>query len=307
MRERLARRIRFAAAAGAFTVLVLAGGAGALSVPPPYGDPPAAPAVPPPTKTPKPCNQPLSGPAGIRDRRPDYPQPLCGTSQADVLTATRGGGGIWGYQGNDTLMARNGAPDEVFGGRGRDTATLDRCDSPAGIEQVTRSKRSCNGVSPLHNAMFHSTLPGPNDYPAFLATLECGKTADGGRMVRFLEEPELRAVDVTDAVDWQTVAWSALVFRWDGAQWQFYVQSNWRWDRTYDMQVQAFPGNYWRLFDGRRTFLAFFPDQPGMYRLAVRAHWYATPRVPTYDTEFWAGAHYGPFEDPTQTFCDFPS
>jgi hypothetical protein len=292
-------RIGLVAASVALAVGLFGGSAEAvrpLDTPPPYSGQ-GAPPKPPPS-----CKAVVAGLAGMKDTRSDYPQPICGTNDNDVLTATRGGGAIWGYRGNDTLRARNGSPDEVIGGDGTDSATIDEsCDTTTSIEKITRKPGPCNGVTPFHSYMY-----GPTDYPAFEATLKCGMTSDGTRMMRFLEEPILRAVDATDKVDWQTVAWSGVIFKWDGAQWHPLGQSNWRWDRTYDMQVEAFPGNFWRLFTGQRTFLYFYPDSPGWYRFAILAHWYATPNVPAHDEAFWAGPHYGPFEDPTQTWCVYP-
>jgi hypothetical protein len=289
------RRLALAAAAVVLAVAVSGGSADAVR---PLDTPPANPGQGAP-QPPKACNAVVAGLTGMNLARSDHPEPICGSNENDVLKATHGPGAIWGYRGNDTLRSANGDPDEVIGGDGTDTATIDACDTPTSIEKITR--KPCKSVTPFHTSAYGTTV-----YPVWAPTIECTQMSDGRRLMRFLEDPELRAVDATDNVDWQTVAWKGAVFKWDGTQWQPLAQSGWLWDRTYDLQVEAFPGNYWRSFtDGKRTFLSYKPDSPGWYRVAFYAHWYATPKVAAHDEAYWGGPHYGPFEDPTQTWCAF--
>lgn len=62
-----------------------------------------------------------------------------GGAGPDVLVGGAGKDVLKGNRGNDRLRARDGAPDTVFGGRGRDDrATVDRADTVRGVEKVRR-------------------------------------------------------------------------------------------------------------------------------------------------------------------------
>ena len=100
-----------------------------------------------------PAVRPGSSPAGAGTTQPCV---RLGTPGSDVLRGTagedlidgqggndvlRGGGGrdvLFGGAGNDRLFARDGKPDRVQGGPGRDRAWVDRRDAVTGVERVYR-------------------------------------------------------------------------------------------------------------------------------------------------------------------------
>lgn len=288
------------AAAFALSILLLAVGAAAH----PSADPPTAYNSPP--AEPKPCRGPIAGVVAIQKTEEAWPTALCGTRGNDQLRALRasGPGEVFGYQGNDVLDARNGKPDEVYGGPGRDSGKFDACDKVRDMEAVAGQAPACPGVN--KRTMAATAL----DYPSVRAKMECSLEADGVRRVRFIRYPGMRAADATPQVDFQTVAWYAYLFKLgDDGVWRIARRtSEWRWDRTYDLQVSNFPGNVWRSFvTNDPVTVTFHPQAPGTYRTAVKYHWYETADAPAYDRYVWVRDHYGPYEDPTRTMCVFPS
>jgi Ca2+-binding RTX toxin-like protein len=61
-----------------------------------------------------------------------------GTDRADRLRGTSRRDVICGFSGNDRIDARGGGRDVVYGGRGRDSATVDGSDRVVGVERVRR-------------------------------------------------------------------------------------------------------------------------------------------------------------------------
>jgi hypothetical protein len=120
----------------------------------------------------------------------------------------------------------------------------------------------------------------------------------------------MRAVDVTRNVDFQTVAFSALLYRLgENGDWTLDDRTEWLWDRTYDEQIEAFPGNYWRSFKGDtrvRKFVDFVIDQPGVYEVRIHYRWYAARGSKTHDVTEPVFYHLGPFQNRDQSACDFP-
>jgi hypothetical protein len=270
----------------------------------PSADPPTAYNSPP--AEPKPCLGPIAGVVAISKTEEAWPRPLCGTRGNDQLKALRasGPGEVFGYQGDDVLDARNGKPDEVYGGPGRDSGRFDACDKVRDMEAVTGQAPTCPGVT--KRTMAKTGL----DYPSFRAKMECSLESDGVRRVRFIRYPSVRAADATPQVDFQTVAWYGYLYKLgpDGAWRVARRSSGWLWDRTYDLQVTNAPANVWRSFvTNDPTGLVFHPQEPGTYRAAVKYHWYATADAPAYDRYIWVRDHYGPYEDPTRTMCVFPN
>jgi hypothetical protein len=257
------------------------------------------------------CDPPPIGKRGRDFESESWGQKLCGTDDGDGFTARAGSHHIEGFRGDDNIVAVNGYPDEkIWGGPGRDTGTFDKCDRGRikGVEKMNFSKSRCTPKPKPRRRTAALT------YPFWQPTVECGLGAETGRpRIRFVHEPLIRAADTTANVDWQTVAWSGLLYKWDGEQWVFRGQTNWLWDRTYDEQVEAFPGHYWRRLDrpsNERWFVSFNPTEPGVYRVAIRYYWYAAPLAPRYTFVAWASTHYGPaeFEDhPAHRWCVFPS
>lgn len=270
----------------------------------PSADPPNTYNTPPPE--PQACQGPIAGVVAIQKSEEAWPTALCGTRGNDQLKALRssGPGEIFGYQGNDVLDTRNGKPDEVYGGPGRDSGKFDACDKVRDTEVVAPQAPACPGVK--KRTMAVTAL----DYPSYRAKMECSLESDGVRRVRFIRYPGMRAADATSEVDFQTVAWYGYLYKLgDDGVWRIARRAaGWLWDRPYDLQVTSFPGNVWRSFvtndpDG----LTFHPQEPGTYRTAVKYHWYATPDAPAHDRFVWVRDHYGPYEDPTRTMCVFPN
>jgi hypothetical protein len=231
---------------------------------------------------------------------------ICGSQYPDKITVTgrKGSSSIWTFGGVDYVNAKNKKPDEIWNGPGRDSGAYDSCDVVHDIDAGQVAPGKCPGVKASSGLRSLAAI----DYPGYLPVMDCRLASDGRRLIRFDEEPAMRAVDATSRVDWQTVAWSGLMYKWDGTKWVFVVQTLWRYDRTYDEQVDAFPGNYWRLFTtNERSFVSFYPSGPGQYRIAIHYRWYKEGRVPNHDLLVWAGQHLGRYEDyPGQEWCNFP-
>lgn len=247
---------------------------------------------------PKYCSAPVASQRGERVRGTQYSDELCGTRGNDTLIAIGGGDHAWGYQGADDLRARNGRPDEIFGGPGIDKGRFDQCDRVADVERAAIGGR-CAGIRP-HRLLAAAELP--YDAPV----VECYRGSAGERIIDILVEPQMRAIDSTARVDFQTVAWSAGILRIENGTPVFVGRGSWFWDRPYDEQVEAFPGNYWRSFTTKeRTFVSYTVSQPGTYVLGVYLHWYATKESPARDEIAIARAHYGPAEQADHTACEF--
>jgi hypothetical protein len=243
-------------------------------------------------------------------------EPLCGSRMADRLTAsTWGNHHIRGFQGNDIIRARNGDPDEIRGDAGHDTAYIDSTDSVVGVEV-------CRPI-PCHQARM-SAMPAARPsrplgadelrYPAYISRTECRVLEDGTRQMWFISEPILRAVDATPRVDWQTVAWSPVLYKLEGSQWIKVDEEIWLWDRTNDTAPpDRLHQNWWRRFTGDkpRTMVSFELSGPGVYQTRLRLYWYPTARVPEYLWEDDADSvdpHYSAwgYGGPTYKWCVFP-
>lgn len=259
-----------------------------------------------PAKVPAYCAQnPRNTKNEIWDKDPQVNNKLCGKNVDEKIHA---GPGDWvlAQGGDDVIFAANGRPNPVWGGDGYDRAILDPDDTPYNVEKVTtRGSRGTAGTAvPVALQRLHL------DYPAYAATFECQYSEDSytGRRIRIAEEPTVRAWDVTRRVDFQEVAWSALVYKRQGEEWVLYGQTPWLWDRVYDEQVRAFPGNYWRSFTNgkQRAFFRLPIGEAGEFRVAVWIQWYATKNAPARDLLAWGGRHYGDYEDGTHRWCKFP-
>jgi hypothetical protein len=247
---------------------------------------------------------------------------LSGGRHNDVIISTHSNP-ICAYQGNDLIRAWQSGPgiaNEISGGPPRkDRAIVDQKDL-ANMTNVELCKlspsapkwRPCNAYISRARRLAKATAKKDLNYTHYESALECrSEPGTGRRQIIFLREPWLPAVDATAQPDWETVAYAANLNKWDGSKWVFVSQNSWLWDRTSD-SVQATPGsatrNFWRRFDNnQRWFVWFYPDSPGMYRISITYHWYATPNVPEHEETVWAGKHYGDFEGPGHQWCNFPS
>lgn len=235
---------------------------------------------------------------------------VCGTNRKDRYRLLGGGDYFEGYDGDDTIRANNGMPDQIKGGpdgRQGDTAIIDPCDKDniRGVEHVKVVGKRCEATEPYGQR----SLQADAELPYWSPVAECWTEEDGTRRMIHLLEPTMRALDTTNKIEFQTVAWQAIVLKQVDGGWEVYVEGDWYWDRTYDLQVEAFPGNFWRDFKtNRRMFESYEIDSPGVYVLAVRYHWYESDRAPATDTESLARAHYGDrdHENEDHSACVFP-
>jgi hypothetical protein len=117
-------------------------------------------------------------------------------------------------------------------------------------------------------------------------------------------------------VDWQRVAWTGILYTLVNGEWVqaspttqgANSQTEWLWDRTYDQQVVAFPGNLWRRFTtNERWFTWFNVKEPGSYRVAIKFRWFRPNGSVQHDELDWAGSHFGEFETAGgHQSCTFP-
>lgn len=289
----------------------------------PAAEPPGPPGSPPAKKV-NGC-PPNSGHASggdLDDPSPDSQVWFCGTPGSDRMHSEVGHD-IYAKQGADTIYADNNHVDEIWGGgekgqtdRALIDPKLDRVKPDVELcatRAAPRKWQSCKKLQPSQRRLARSS---DLVYPYIGPAVECTYQLDGQRFIRFTGEPTMRAPDVTTLPDFQTVAWRPLLYRWDGTDWKFLAWGQqWLWDRTRDQQfdqTEGFTGNFWRRFDNnKRWFLWFNPTEPGIYRVAIRYHWYAekNPTIPEHDDLQWARIHFGVAEDPTHPHaaCSYPS
>jgi hypothetical protein len=238
----------------------------------------------------------ILGPAG---------QTICGTSLNDMIHPT-GPNVIWGRQGDDEIHAINGVSDKIDGAHGVDRVWADSCDKvEANVEHIIRRAGACKDVKGRLAAVGQATYSWQDP------VVQCQEdTVDNvGFMLRFAEEPTMRAFDKTKRVDWQFVSWSAYLYKLVGTEWVATGdQTDWLWDWTYDEQVNAFPGNYWRRFKtNQRWFTWFTPPDPGSYRAAVKYRWHAANGTVAHEEFVYANWHFGSYESSqAHDSCTFP-
>lgn len=213
---------------------------------------------------------------------------LCGSRQGDRFRTSGGGDSVWGFEGNDTVAARDGRPDEIWGGPGRgDTGVFDECDRIHGIERA-RVSGACPHVKGGGRRYFAS-----ESLPYFPPVVECF-VSDGTRFVFFLFEPQVRALDVTNRVDFQTVAWLPVLTTTDGGELEIVEKGDWYWDRIFDEQVDERTINEWRRFgDKPREWIFFTVDAPGTYEVGVVYQWYRTADAPERQHIGFPRTYYG--------------
>jgi hypothetical protein len=201
---------------------------------------------------------------------------------------------VWAGAGNDTIHAKNGSPNEIQGGPDRDTGTHD---SSVDTWYSDAAPRTTSSVR-----------QGAVDYPALEPRVQC-TVVDGQRRLLFDRTPNMRAADVTSAVDWEYVAWAGVLTWWNAStqKWEYVAQTEWLWDRTYDKQVAAFPGNDWRRFTNNqeRYSVWFYANQPGYFRVAVIYYHYGFGSTPPNRVYDWVDEHVGPYASSTGPWCEF--
>jgi hypothetical protein len=260
----------------------------------------------PPGAEPIPCN-PQSAPVKMTVP-PIGPDPVCGSRYDDELRAKHGGS-INSFPGNDKVWAKNGKANEVWGGPGRnDVAYVDAKDTVHDIEKCPNRPR---GRCPKAAASFKSVAAGQVEFPASEPVVVCDhRPGTTERRVWLAAEPMIRAADTTPRVDWQTVAYTPVLTKWDGVKWVVNQEKVWLFDRTFDPSERATPfiGNYWRDFKNKqRGFFVFNIVEPGTYRVWVKYYWYKTPHVAAHEIGDYVNAHYGEFEtDNKHETCTFP-
>jgi len=271
-------------------------------------------------------------PGPVTGEQTDPSQPLCGSLKNDTLIS-KNGHNIEAFKGNDTICANNGYEDDIWGGpevRGGDRALVDAEDlagaSPAAwgrkrdIETVTRrrigwAKKACPRRGSYAAATLRAQRPaqtplrGPAYGPIIFCDVEPG-TTDRWR-IWFPQEPVLRAADQGRGIQWQTVAWSAVLYKQEGLAWIESGQTIWLWDRTFEEgSKKPFIGHYWRRFTGTRDrrFVLFYPTLPGTYRVEIKYHWYRErPRAADFEGQAGDDDHVGPNEtDGNHDSCTFP-
>lgn len=244
-----------------------------------------------------------------------HEEPLCGSRYADRLTASKWGGHhMRGFQGNDVFRARNKSPDEIRGDSGHDTAYIDANDSVVGVEVCKPGPCPYSKLRASTAAPHRRRAAEEPHYPAYISRTECRVLDDGTRQLWFISEPILRAVDATPRVDWQTVAWSPVLYKLESSRWVKVDENIWLWDRTNDTAPpDRLHGNWWRRLTGdkARTLLSFEPTAPGTYQVRLRLYWYRTARVPEHyweDSAESVDPHYSAwgFAGPPYKWCVFP-
>ena len=258
---------------------------------------------------------------------PAWPGEVVEGGWGDDKLHSKHGHVICGFQGNDTIYAKNGVPDEIRGGPGKDVAYVDAGKDGDTVTGIETCKPRCP-PPPVptyprrgHTSRVDTLRAAAQDitYPAYEGRVECTMTEAGERAIWLMLEPEMRAVDATDRPDWQTVAWKPTLYKLDGSASSLYGNGFWRWDRTYDEQISSFPGNFWRSFTSkpqernRRVSGRFVVTEPGEYVMWITYHWYATPFLKEYEFEAPVNKHYGDIvngvelENGTHEWCVFPS
>jgi hypothetical protein len=246
---------------------------------------------------------------------PGGPNDVCGSFKDDSLWVTDAAGGgtsISAELGNDAINAQNTKIDYIWGGPGDNSAKIDWClpdgkihDETTDVAHVKKVKVKCTGVKRSSRRLSAAAITYPYEEPL----IDCTVTRGGQWRVAVAHEPVVRAVDATANVDWQTVAFSALLYQWSAtdSQWVLSQQSQWVRDHVPDDQLEGFPANFWQPFGktGHEKIL-FTPATSGKYRVAIRYHWYAANGIKDHDELVWASFHFDHFASANFGECDFP-
>jgi len=261
-----------------------------------------------PTPGPTPTCQPRKGVfigTNRSERLEDYGDisVICGRGGNDTIIVRKLGTIVWGGPGNDTINTWQAAPEianEIQAGEGRDKATVDRWDSWKGVESIRTTRKA---GSPATSADANGLR-----YPAVQPRIQC-RIVDGERRMLFEPTPQMRAADATSRVDWQSVAWSPVLTYYNPQtqQWEFVIQNEWLWDRTYDESISAFKGNVWRRFTTSEEWhLWFFANYPRFFfKVAVYYYHYAEAGVPANRVYAWVEQYAGEYATADGKACYF--
>src|SRR5262249_18181260 len=182
---------------------------------------------------------------------------LCGSPHNDIIHA-RPSDVVRAGAGNDTIYEKNNAPNNIDGGPGKDTAILDQGLDTA-VKNVEVDKynqpRALDGGRQLAPPCPESPTPDkenwvmvntPVCFPLKRPTVKCNVLNSGVPDITITAPPQLAANNANDKfVDWQVVAWTMLIYKWNAGarQWQFVSQTPWYWDEPYDL-FDGDPSNY---------------------------------------------------------------
>ena len=241
----------------------------------------------------------------LKDRAPG--DIICARKGNDSIVVQYPGTIVWSGPGNDSIKMKNRLPNELRAGTGRDSARADPVTTDRWYNDLEvapyGSKAVRQAAAPAARAARAAF-----SYPAREPRIHC--VIEGGQRKLLIEPaPEMRAVDVTGRVDWQFVAWSPVLSVWNPQTqaWEFVVQNEWLWDRTYDEQVEVFQGNVWRRFTaaGEKWRLWFYANRPGFFRVAAYYFHYASGSVPANRVYDWVDQHRGQFAASHGQWCHF--
>jgi hypothetical protein len=271
-------------------------------------------------------------PGPVEGSQSDPAQPLCGSTKGDKLVS-RYGHNVESFGGDDTICAINGFADDIWGGpegAEGDRAYVDAEDVKGAtslaawgrkhdIEIVTRkptawTKKACprrGGYAAAPQRVERRSAE-PLRGKAFGPIVFCDVipgTTDKWR-IWFPHEPHITAADLGSGTQWQTVAWSAVLYRLENTLWTERTQTIWLWDRAFEDEARKpFIGHFWRQFAARRDrrFVYFTPSEPGTYMVEIKYHWYKEGRAPNYEFQVGDDDHVGPNEtDGNHDSCTFP-
>jgi hypothetical protein len=211
---------------------------------------------------------------GTRDSGKEF---LCGTPGNDTIKAgaldvVRASGG------NDKIMASQGGPNDIDGGLGYDIAWGDRFDTFKLVQ-----KRYLATARP--EARLDKT---PRGFDYNLPNVICGVNLQNQQPMIRVDLPTGQRIQMAaynanpGVVDWQYVAWSEVVLKFDrpAAMWRPYFQSDWLWDRTYDLgELKRHIPNEWHSFVAGQDDQQVDPEplmitEPGDYAVHFRYYWY---------------------------------
>jgi hypothetical protein len=203
---------------------------------------------------------------------------LCGSSGNDIIHAGKYDV-VLAFGGDDKIYSANGGPNLVDGGSGYDRAWTDSWDTLRGIQQ--RFTSAARRAAARADTTFNYNLP----------TVSCSANDQGGYQIELLDfippKPQLSAYNANPGVvDWQYVAWSTLIYKWDPTNknwftWNPWYQTEWLWDRTFDNEdyPSRHPANVWHSFvqgqDDQEADEQPIPiSEPGDYLVRFRYYWF---------------------------------